>query len=256
MVRVRTAEFVFYGGLLLVMAAVFLQLLGDLLPGDLGRSVGFNSEGYTLALLMAAWIQFVRPRLAGSRREWWLTGGAALLCAAVGLALLASDLPSRFRTLNEAFLAAGLAILYLQPRRPLPRWLPVLLSGTVLAVILLFGQTELLTGIAESLGVILLLPVAVDVFDRRVLEPHARTSPALAYGFYVALAALIAALTLLERLHLGGDLGATIHYVHRMQESFVCVLLVLGYFAVLRALRPSGGEPAELRTRTPEPLRG
>jgi hypothetical protein len=238
----RIVNFFFYGGLLVVMAAILLQLLAGLLPTDLGRSVGINSEGYTLALIIAAWIQFARPRLVRSRQQWSLTLGAAVLSAAIGAALLASDLPSRFRTLNEAFLAVGLAVVYLQLRRPLPRWLPFVLSGALLAVIVLFGGTPLLTDVAETLGVLLLLPLAVDVFDRRLLERDPPTSPVLAYALYAALAVLMVALTLLDSAGLGGDLGATIHYVHRMQESFVCLLLVLVYFAVRRALAPSVGD--------------
>jgi hypothetical protein len=71
---VRSAKIVnlfFYGGLLVVMAAIFLQLLADLLATGLGRSVGFNSEGYTLALIIAAWIQFARPRLIRSGQQWF-----------------------------------------------------------------------------------------------------------------------------------------------------------------------------------------
>jgi hypothetical protein len=133
-------------------------------------------------------------------------------------------------------------VLYLQLRRPLPRWLPFVLSGAVLAVVVLFGGTSLLTGVAETLGVLLLLPLAVDVFDRRLLERNPPTSPVLACAFYVALAELMVALTLSERAGLSGDLGATIHYVHRMQESFVCLLLVLVYFAARRALAPAADD--------------
>src|SRR5688500_13359197 len=102
MSRASTAlRVAFYGGLLLLMAAILLELLGGVLPDGLARRIGFNSEGYTLALMVAAWIEFVRPRLLGSRRQWPVTLGVSLACAAIGIALLSTDLPSRFRTLNE-----------------------------------------------------------------------------------------------------------------------------------------------------------
>jgi hypothetical protein len=236
--RIRAAHIVFYGGLLLLMTSILLQFLGDVLPAGLAARVGFNSEGYVLALVVAAWIQFARPRLAEHGQEWPVTLTAGLACLAGGIALLATDLPSRFRTLNESLLAASVVLLYVQLRRPLPRWVPIALSGGIFAVTVFFSHTALITGLAEMLGVLILVPLAVDVFDRGILDPEARTSPAMRYGFYAALAAVPTAFMILERtVDAGGVFGAATRYGVRMHEAFVGVLLVVLFFAVLRALR-------------------
>jgi hypothetical protein len=232
------AGIVFYGGLLLLMASILLQFLDVVLPAGIARRVGFNSEGFLLALMVAPWIQFARPRLAVSRRQWPVALAVGLICVAVGIALLVTDLPSRFRTLNETFLAAAILVPYLQLPRPLPRWLPLAFSGAFFAVILVFSRTELVTGVAETLGALILLPLAVDVFDRRILEAEARPSTAMRYGFYAAIVLVPISFSVLERTaHVGGLFHAVTRYGVRMHESFICVVLVVAYFAVLRALR-------------------
>lgn len=224
---------VFYGGLLLLMAAILLQLLDNVLPNGLARRIGFNSEGFVLALMIAAWIQFARPRLTDSKSQWPVTLAVGLACVAVGVALLATDLPPRFRTLNETFLAAGVVLPYLQLRRPLPPWVPIAFSAAVFAAIVFFSHTELVTGLAETLGVLVLLPLAVDVYDRGILDSKALTSPTVRYGFYAALVIVPVTLSILERkLDIGGVFGDVTRYGVRLHESFICILLVSLYFAV------------------------
>lgn len=228
---------IFYGGLLVVLAAILLRILGDVLPGPLARPVGFNSEGYTLLLLLAPWIQFVRPRLAGRTWEWPVTLAAAAACVVIGLLLYWSDLPSQWKTLNEAFLAAVL-IAYLQLRRPLPRWIPIVLSGGVLAAIVSASGTAIITDLAEALGVLILLPLAVDIFDRRILDVQAPRSPALRYGWWGFLVLAPVAFSVGNRaLDDGGALDTVARYGVRPQEAFVAVLLLGLYFALLRSSR-------------------
>ncbi|MCW2633887.1 MAG: hypothetical protein JWQ99_254 [Blastococcus sp.] len=231
------AGIVFYGGLVLLMASILLQFLADVLPDGTARRIGFNSEGFVLALIVAGWIQFARPRLRRSRTEWPATLLVGLVLVAVGVGLLVTDLPSRFRTLNETFLAAGLVVPYLQLPRPLPRWVPLAISGTFFAVIVLFSRTELVTGLAETLGALVLLPLAVDVFDRHILDADARPSGGR-YGFYAALVLVPITFSVLERvLDPGGVLHPITRYGVRLHESFICVVLVVAYFAVLRAVQ-------------------
>jgi len=251
----------FYVGLAAVIAAILSGVLDDVLPQRLARRISINSEGFTLALLLALWIQFARPRLAGSRRQWPVTLAVALGCATVGLLLLASELPSRFRTLNEAFLAAGVVVTYLQLRRPLPRWLPIALSAGILAVTVLGARTELITGLAETLGVLILLPLAVDVFDRGILDPQARPSAAMRYGWYAFLVIVPITFSVLERtVDAGGAFGDVTRYGVRMHESFICILLVLVYFTVGlgRRGRGSGRPPGQWSPdeRRPPPAPG
>ena len=94
---------------------MLFELWGDVLPNALSVRIGHNTEGYILAIVVAAWIQFVRPRIAGSRVEWIVTTIVAL--AFVGLTiylLVGHGVASRFKTLNEGTLAAALLVPYEQ----------------------------------------------------------------------------------------------------------------------------------------------
>ena len=64
----------------------------------------------------------MRPRLAGrAGRQWPIAVLAGMIMLAIGVALVQTHLPSRFRTLNEAFIALAVLIPYVQARRPLSR---------------------------------------------------------------------------------------------------------------------------------------
>jgi len=237
--RERVAAAVFYGGLLAVVAATLLQLLPLVLPGAVAGRVGRNSEGFLLALLLAGWVQLARPRLRGSPREWSVTLAAAAVCVLAALVLLGSDLPSRIRTLNETFLAAALVVPYLQLRRPLPPRLAAGLSLGVLAVVVLLHRTALVTDLAETLGVLLLVPVAFDLVDRGILDRRARTSTALRCSWYALLALVPVLFAVLQHgLGVEGTLGEATRYGVRLTEAFLCLLLVELYLAV--ALRRTG----------------
>lgn len=232
--RSRLIAVIFYGGLLVLLAAIVFKVLGDVLPKTLARKIGGDSEGFVMALTIGAWIQFVRPRLAGSTWEWPVTLAVALAFVAVGVALRASDLPGQIKTLNEAFMAGAL-VAYLQPRRPVPRWLPIAIALVTLAVIVFASHTQLVTDLAEALGVVILLPLTVDIFDREILDPSAPISPAMRYGWYAALVIVPLAFTVSHRaVDVDGAFNATTRYGIRLQESFVCLLLVVGYFALRR----------------------
>ncbi len=229
----RVISIVFYAGLGAVLAAILTTLLPELLPEALASKVSYNSEGYVLAVLLGLWIQFARPRLSGTSREWPVTALAAAACLAVGIFLFNSDLPSRFKTLNETFIALSLIIVYVQARRRQPQWVAITLSLVVLAIIVLFSTTDLVTNLAESLGMLLLVPLAFDVVDRGILSPEAVTSPRLRYGWYAALIVVPTTFSLLW--HFGSLTGLAYditRYDIRMHEAFVGILLVELYFAV------------------------
>ncbi len=233
MQRSRLIAPIFYGGLLVVLAAIVFKVLGDVLPRALARPIGFDSESYVVVLLLAPWIQFVRPRLAGSRWEWPITLAAAAACVIVGVLLYRSDLPSQWKTLNEAFLA-GVLIAYVQPRRPLPPWVPLVLAGGVLAAIVVASDAAILTDLAEALGVVILLPLAVDVFDRRILNLQAPPSPAVRYAWWGFLVLAPIVFSVLNRaLDDGGVLDKAARYGVRPQEAFVAVLIMELYFAAI-----------------------
>jgi len=239
-----TARTVFYGACVVVTVGVLGQLFAEILPGSVASRIGHNSEGVVLALLVAPWIEFARPRLAGTSREWPVTLAVAALCTVIALLLLQSDLPSRFRTLNETFLAAAVVIPYVQLRRPLPGRLPVVASAVVLAVIVVANRTAVVTDLAETLAVLLLVPIGFDVVDRGILDPQATTSPRLRLGWYVAMVVAPIAFSVLEyNIGFEGIVGEATRYAVRVAEAFIFMLLVELYFTVVqgRVGRPAAG---------------
>lgn len=249
--RTRALVVSFYVVVAAVLLGVLLQVFPAVLPDGLASRIGHNSEGYLLALVVAGWIQFARPRLAVSRREWSLTAVVAVVSLVVGLLLLASDLPSRFRTLNETFLALALLLPYLQLRRPLPRYLAGAIALVVAAVVVLFNRTAGVTDLAETLGILLLAPIAFDLVDRGILDPGARTSSWLRRAWYALLVAVPVSLSLLEyRIGVDGLAGEAVRYGVRVTEAFVCLLLVELFLAVLLGRR---GRPTEGTTPDPVP---
>jgi hypothetical protein len=233
-VPARLIGWVFYGGLVLLLGLILANALGNVLPAALARRVGYNSEGYLFALVVAAWIQFARPRLTGARK-WPVTLAVAVLCLVVGVALLNSDLPSRFKTLNEPMIALAVVIPYVVLRRPVTILValvpPLILGGIVAGMIL--DPEGLVINLAETFGYWMLVPLAFDVVDRGILDPDATTSPRLRYPFYAVLAAIpitVSALGFEERT--GGGIHAWLSYAGRIHESFIGVLLIVLLFAV------------------------
>lgn len=231
--RQRVLGVVFYAGLVLVLVSVLVEVLAEVAPRPIAVRVGHNTEGYLAALTVAAWIQFVRPRLTGGRREWPATGLVAVLSVVVGLLLIAGDLPSRFRTLNETFLALGLLLPYLQLRRPLPRVLAGAVAAVLFGLVVAFESTAAVTDLAETVGLLILAPIGVDLVDRGILDRDARTSPRARWAWYAALVAVPVALSVLEyQVGVNGVLGVAVRYGVRVTEAFVCLLLVELYLAV------------------------
>lgn len=224
---------VFYAGLALLLLSVVTKVLPHLLPHAVASRVAHNSEGYAGALILAPWIQYVRPRLLGTARQWpvALATGAGLFAIGLGLAL--THLPSQVKTLNEAFFAAAFVVPYVQLPRPLRRGLAAGLALVVLAVIVLGHRTMVLTKAAETVAILLLVPVGLDLVDRGILDPQARTSRRLRSGWYALLVAAPVLFSLLEyHLGLAGGLQVATRYAVRTTEAFVLMLLLELYFAV------------------------
>ena len=129
----------------------------------------------------------------------------------------------------------------------MPRALALGLPGAVLLVILVASGTTLVTDLAEGVVMLVLAPLGLDVVDRVVLEPERRVLPArwVWYAFLLVTPAVIA---LLEG-KLGGVLGDVVRYTERVQESFVGVLLVELYLAVVLLRRPVTGRAGAMSQR-------
>jgi len=224
---------VFYVGLALLLLSVMTKLLPHLLPHAIATRVAHNSESYAGALIVAPWIEYVRPRLRDTAREWPVTLAAGAGLFAIGLFLALTHLPSPIKTLNEAFFAAAFVVPYVQLPRPLRRGLAAGLSLVVLLVIVFGHRTTVVTKVAETVAILLLVPVGLDLVDRGILDPQARTTPAVRYIWYALLVAAPVLFSLLE-YHIGdhGALQVATRYAVRTTEGFVFMLLVELYFAV------------------------
>ncbi len=224
---------VFYAGLTALLLSVITKALPHVLPHPVATRIAHNSEGYAGALILAAWIQYVRPRLRGTARQWPVTLAVAAALFAIGLFLALTSLPGTVKTLNEAFFATAVVIPYVQLNRPLPRRLAAGLSLAVLIVIVVGHRTKVITKVAETFAIVLLVPVGLDLVDRGILDARARTSTAARWGWYALLALAPIVFSVLQyRIHDHGALEVATRFAVRTTEAFVLMLLVELYFTV------------------------
>lgn len=224
---------VFYGVLLVLLVGCLVKLFPHVLPKPIAIRIAHNSEGYLAALVLGAWIQFARPRLRRSPRQWPLTLAVGAACLAVGVVLLTVHLASQVKTLNETFFAVALLIPYVQLRRPLPSWVPLGLSVALLLLIVVTHGARDTTLLAETLGMLILAPIALDVVDRGILDDTARTSPRSRYLWYAYL--VLAPIVFSIGQYQIGDTGAletVTRYAVRITEAFLFMLAISLYFAV------------------------
>jgi hypothetical protein len=250
--RRKIITFVFYIGVTVVLAGILVELWPLVLPKSLATKIGHNSEGMLAALMIGPWIQLARPRLLDSRHRWPIAAIVAAASLAIGLGLVASDLPSRFRTLNETFLAAAVVLPYLLLRRPLPAAVPLVGAGTVLAVTVAFNHTAVITDLAETLGMLILAPIGFDLIDRKILRPDAAVRAVTLVAWYALLVGAPIALSVLQYdIGFGGLFGQFTRYGVRIAESFLFMLLIGVYFAALRAW---AGREADTPVAEPVPV--
>lgn len=245
----------FYAGFTLLLGLILTDTLRDIIPEGIAVRLGYNSEAYLFILVLAAWIQYARPVLeAGSdRRRWGWTLAAAALSAVVSIWLITvdpSDVPYRVKTLNETTVALVAVIPYVMLRRPLPRAVlavvPLLIAVTIWGVVT--APDGWVVDQAESFGFWILAIVAFDAVDRGILDPSARTSARLRWVWYAFLAlepVVVSALGAEARAG-GGVMGETLLWLGRVHESFIGILAVSVYFAVIqgRTGRPAAGQSA------------
>jgi hypothetical protein len=231
--RRRIFAVLYYGGLVLVLALILLQLLDEVLGKRLATHIAHNSEAYLAALVLSAWIQFVRPRLTGRRAEWPVALLVGVIMLVIGIALIQTHLPSRFRTLNEAFVALAILIPYVQARRPVSRILSYGLPGVVLLLALVIGDRGLVRDQAESAVMLILIPIGLDLIDRGILQSDAVTSVRARWTWYAALVLIpILFVALRKGAHVGGWAGNRMLYSQRGLEGYIAAFFIEVYFAV------------------------
>jgi hypothetical protein len=231
--RRRIFAILYYGGLVLVLVLILLQLLDDVVGKRIATHIGRNSEAYLAALVLSAWIQYARPRLTGSRAAWpaAILTGAVMLLIAIGL--MHSDLPSRVRTLNESFLALAVLVPYVQGRRPVSRVLSYGLPGLVLLLVLVAADRTHIRDYAETAVILILIPVGLDLVDRGILQSDAVTSVRARWSWYAALVLIpIVFVALRKGAHVGGWAGNRMLYSQRGLEGYIATFCIEIYFAV------------------------
>jgi hypothetical protein len=255
--RRRIFAVLYYGGLALVLALILLQLLDEVLGKRLATHIGHNSEAYLAALVLSAWIQYVRPRLAGRRAEWPTALLVGVIMLVIGIALVQTHLPSRFRTLNEAFIALGILIPYVQARRPLNRIVSYGLPGVVLLLVLVVGDRGVVRDQAESAAMLILIPIGLDLIDRGILQSDAVTSVRVRWSWYAALVLIpIVFVALRKGAHVDGWAGNRMLYSQRGLEGYIATFFIEVYFAVFLGWVGRRVTPAHRRSgRTPAAAR-
>lgn len=231
--RRKIIAVLYYGGLTLALALILLQLLDELLGKRLATHIGHNSEAFLAALVLSAWVQYARPRLAGRRAEWPAALLVGVIMLVIGIALVQTHLPSRFRTLNEAFVALAILIPYVQARRPLRRVLSYGLPAAVLLLVLVVGDRGLVRDQAESAIMLILIPIGLDLIDRGILQSDAVTSIRVRWTWYAALVLIpIVFVALRKGAHVGGWAGNRMLYSQRGLEGYIAAFFIEVYFAV------------------------
>jgi hypothetical protein len=233
--RIVAVSVIFYVAVLALLLGVLFKEWVNVVPKHLAGQIGHNTEGYLAALVVAAWIQFVRPRLVGKRAEWPITIIVALAFVGLTIAMLTTDWPSRFKTLNEGTLGAALVIPYVQLPRPFPRRAALWTAIAVFIVTAVTTKTVETTDMAETYVIVLFAVIGFDLIDRGILDPRAVTSAVKRWSWYAFLVLVPIVFSLLEyHWHAGtkGLYGGSVRFVVRVDESFIFALFVHAFFGV------------------------
>ena len=230
MTGVRARSAVFYVVMAVGLVVLVTKAQKQFLPEGLATQIGHNSEALLFAILVSAEIQALRV-LRGTARLAFVGVGAVVLVV-LGVLLLNSDLIPTLVTLNEPLIGSGMVLVYLAlPRSPVTGVVSALL---VLAVIIVFFDTAVVLDQAESLVPLLLAGLALDVFDRTILQPDRPDTPGLRLAWMAAL--LVVVIALMPAAHwaredLHGPLRYGIDYAQRAAEAYWGWLLVHLFFS-------------------------
>ncbi len=248
----RWAPVVYYGGLGLLLFIIVSKGMLDIIPGTVGRHISADSEGYLLALALPAWIEFVRPRIAGRRNEWAITLATSALLLVISIWYYnTTHVVSGFKTLNETTFALVLLIPYVQLSRRPSRLVAALLAAVVVVVTVLLDHSSLVrfpTALAEGFVMLILAPIAFDIADRGILRPGHPSPTWMRATWFAALVVLPLAFIAIRHGHPHGAVGHFITFNTRAQEAWVGFILITAYFAVRRS--PRLNQPAAIPSGT------
>jgi len=225
----RLRFLVYYLVLAVLSVLIWTKHLADVLPSGLARQLGHNSEAYLLAFLLCAWIQWILPLSLRRRQSAAVAVMVGALSLILAIVLKETDIPITISTLNETFFALAFVLPYIHLRGRMP--LAPVISAVVVIGLLAGHDTDIVVLGAEAWIVIVLVPLAFDVFDRRVLD---NSAPVAHLRRLAWMAFLIVVLLLAEVLegHLGhGHVEGIRDYIQRANEAFIALLLVHAFFA-------------------------
>lgn len=217
---VATASLV---GLTVLVVLIVTGQLDEIIPGGVASHVARNSEGMVALLLLTGWVLYVRsqPGLVSHV----VTGAVAAALVLIGVLLLVADVTSTLRTLNETCFAMAVLIAYVALPRPLPGWAWMLPVGAAVAAVATAG-TDVGTDLAETYVFLVLVPLALDVFDRSILEPDQPQRPGLLAGWLVFVVAAPTLFSLVRPDKPYEGVEPVLRYLSRPTEAFLAVLLL------------------------------
>jgi hypothetical protein len=221
----------FYAAMFVILLLLVTKTQKQLLPLGIATEIGHNSEVFLFAILIPLEIQILRRVDYGVARLAATTVGGVILVL-LGVALEHSGWAPTLVTLNEPVIAAGLILIYLGlPRSPL---IGLAVSVLALLFIVILFNTSMVLDQAESLVPLFLTGLALDVFDRTILQPEAEDAPlrrVLWMGLLLlaAIGFMISAHWARQDLHGAFRLG--IDYGQRAAEAYWGWLLVHAYFS-------------------------
>jgi hypothetical protein len=207
--------------------------LSVLLPDAAATQLEASGEIWMFVLLLCAHIQFVRPHVPPTSRGWGLSAAVACGYLVVAVAIHQSGLlPPSLETLHEPWAAMFPLTLYFQLPRPV-RW-PGAYSLAVIGLIVVFHDVGIVLDQSESLGALVLAPIAFDVADPRILDPRARDRPIVRVCWYCTLVVLWLVLTIFvgePKWDLTDPWEQVVDYTYRTSEIMPALLLVHLFFS-------------------------
>jgi hypothetical protein len=232
MTTYRGRTVAFFAALALGLLLIVTHVLPMLLPDGIATQIGHNSESLLFAIAICGIVQFLLPWLRHSNLSPWLvTAPGAVGCFVLGYVLIHSGWPSTIVTLNEPVIAVGFMLLYLSIPRPF-RYAPLVAIGIFVGIVIFF-RTHFVLDQAESLVPALLAPLAIDVFDRTIMEPGREGASGRRLAWMSLLLALAVSLIFAARwarTDLHGPVRLGIDYAQRAAEAYWGWLLIHAYF--------------------------